>query len=444
MDYTEKLGEFIWKCSYGEFPPELIRRTKALIKDLVGCVIGGYSASVSKIVLDYIGDMGTAGVCSLWGRTERVDPLNAAMANAFCGHILEMDDLHTAGCQHPGVTVIPAAVALCEKEHLSGIQLIEAVAAGYETEIRVGEALGDSHYLIWHTTGTAGCFGAAAACAKLYGMSVDRIADALGNAGTQAAGLWQFVEENALSGLLHCAKANMNGMIAANLSRLGLSGAHAILEGKKGLLAGACGGDRPDRAFASLGAGWKIMEAELKPWPCCRHTQTAVECCIGFHNSGVDYHKITSVTMETYLLATQVAKNNDEIPNLAAARFSIVYCAAIALIFGCVTIQNMEENLDNPEVRALCKKMHIITTDEMERLRPGYMPMRVTVVCGGRIYTDERKLAKGNKDHFLTDREIDEKFNSLAGMSIGPERASVISERLNRLEEIDDLRTLFE
>ena len=148
-------------------------------------------------------------------------------------HILEMDDLHRDSVTHPGSVVIPAAWTLAEDRDLSGHAFLDAVLAGYEACCRVGEAVGKAHYRIWHNTSTCGPFGSAMAAANLLDLNEDETVWAVGNAGTQSCGLWEFLSASAMSKHLHTARGAESGVLAALLAEQGFTGPDSILEGEK-------------------------------------------------------------------------------------------------------------------------------------------------------------------------------------------------------------------
>ena len=139
-------------------------------------------------------------------------------------HILEMDDLHRNSVVHPGCVVIPAVLAVGLREGVSGRKMLEATLKGFEVCTRIGNSVGPAHYKIWHNTSTCGPFGAAYAAGTLLGLNSSELSDALGNAGTQSSGLWEFVESGSMSKHLHAGRAGQSGLIAAELARHGFSG----------------------------------------------------------------------------------------------------------------------------------------------------------------------------------------------------------------------------
>ena len=180
-------------------------------------------------------------------------PLFAAMVNGAASHFAEQDDVHNGSVFHPAAVVFPPALAVAQATGASGRDLLAAAVAGYEVGIRVGEFLGRSHYRVFHTTGTAGTLAAAAATGRLLNLSADAMLHAFGSAGTQAAGLWEFLRDAADSKQLHTAKASADGLVAAYLARDGFTGAKRILEGAQGMAAGMSTDADPARLTDGLG-----------------------------------------------------------------------------------------------------------------------------------------------------------------------------------------------
>jgi len=201
----------------------------------------------------------------------------AAIANAAASHFAEQDDVHNGSVFHPASVVFPPALATAQAEAASGADLLVAVVAGYEVGIRVGEFLGRSHYRTFHTTGTAGTLAAAAAVGRLLRLSPAQMLNAFGSAGTQSAGLWEFLRDGADSKQLHTAHAAGAGLAAAYLARDGFTGARRILEGRQGMAAGMSTDADPSRLVDGLATRWTLAETSLKYHASCRHTHPAAD-----------------------------------------------------------------------------------------------------------------------------------------------------------------------
>jgi len=243
-----------------------------------------------------------------------------------------MDDLHRASVVHPGCVVVPAVFALADETGVAGLEFLRAVLQGFEATCRVGMAVGQEHYRIWHSTATCGPFGSAMAASCLMGLDEDACVDALGNAGTQAAGLWQFLDTGAMSKHLHAGRGAEAGVVAAELAALGFSGPPQILEGQRGLFAAAC----PDADPAALLAGpeqpWQLHETSIKPWPCCRHTHPAIDAALELSGQ-IDPALIETIVVETYQAALDIC-DRPAPDSVYEAKFSLQHCVVAALNIG--------------------------------------------------------------------------------------------------------------
>src|SRR5262245_12970926 len=210
---TRALSEFLAALRYEDLPAAVVARTADLFLDWFACALAGKGARPVRVLEDLAASMGPAsGPCEILTSRRSTSPLFAALVNGAASHVVEQDDLHRRSVLHPGTVVFPAVLAAAQEVGASGRELIVAAVAGYEAGVRVGEFLGRSHYRVFHTTGTAGTLGAAAGAARLLRLDARQMQQCLGSAGTQAAGLWQFLRDAADSKQLHTAKAAANGL----------------------------------------------------------------------------------------------------------------------------------------------------------------------------------------------------------------------------------------
>lgn len=183
MELSRLLSQFIHSADFHSLPDDVVEFTKLCILDYFGSALNGAREKPVQIIDQYVKEMGGFPQATLFtgGKSSMV---NAALVNGAAGHILELDDIHKGSIIHAGTVVIPAALAVAEGKHLSGEDLITAVAIGYDVCYRIGEAVSPSHYYYWHNTATCGTFGAAAAACKLLHLKEEEIVYALGSAGT--------------------------------------------------------------------------------------------------------------------------------------------------------------------------------------------------------------------------------------------------------------------
>src|SRR6516225_5487856 len=199
---------------YDNLPPPARELVRQCVLDYLGVAVAGASDGLVRLLLDEMNEAGGAPKASVIGHELRLPALSAALVNGAAAHALDYDDVNMAMPGHPSVAILPALLALAELRHSSGHAVATAFVAGYETTCRIGAALQPGHYnLGFHSTGTIGSFGAAAACARLLGLDAETTAIALGIAGTQAAGLKS--QFGTMCKPFHAGRASQNGLLAA-------------------------------------------------------------------------------------------------------------------------------------------------------------------------------------------------------------------------------------
>jgi len=250
-------------------------------------------------------------------------------------NILEMDDLHRGAVLHPGCVVVPAIFGIhstCgDRSSFTGKKALEALLHGFETTIRVGRAVGTEHYKIWHNTATCGPFGSAMAAAHLLGLDENQTAAALGNAGTQAAGLWEFKKSGAMSKHIHAGRGAEAGTVAAELAAVGFSGAPEIFEGDQGFFRAMCPDGSIERVLAGPDEPWQVHLTSFKPWPTCRHTHAAITAASTIRDrittKGLDAEAIDRIEIRTYQTALSMCDKSKP-ASIEEAKFSIQHSVA--------------------------------------------------------------------------------------------------------------------
>src|SRR5215207_7746833 len=262
---TQVLASFLASLRYEDLPDEVIARIEEFFLDWVASALAGKDAKPVRALEGFVRKMGPPhGPAEILVSRRRTSPLFAALVNAASSHVVEQDDVHNGA-------VFPPALAAAQEIGASGRNFIAASVAGYEAGVRIGSFLGRSHYEVFHTTGTAGTLAAAATVAHVLGADETSTLDALGSAGTQAAGLWEFMRDAADSKQLHTAKAAADGLLSAYLARDGFAGARRILEGGQGMAAGMSSDSDPARLTEGLGDRWAVLETSFKYHASCRH-----------------------------------------------------------------------------------------------------------------------------------------------------------------------------
>src|SRR5262249_36520226 len=306
-------------------------------------------------------------------------PLFAALVNGAASHVAEQDDVHNGSVFHPATVIFPAGVAGAQAEGKSGRDVILAAIAGYEAGIRIGEFLGRSHYRVFHTTGTAGTLAAAAAVAKLLGLDADATQHALGSAGTQAAGLWEFLRDGADSKPLHAGKAAADGLLSAYLARDGLTGARRILEGPQGMAAMAPGAD-PARLTDGLGTRWALVETSHKWHASCRHTHPSADALlVAMAKHGLTAEAIQSVTARVHQAAIDVLGPVVAPATVHQAKFSMGTVLGLVAIHGRAGLAEFERFTD-ARVAAFRERVTMALDAEVDAAYPARWIGKVEVL----------------------------------------------------------------
>jgi len=317
---------------------------------------------------------------------------------------LETDDLHRTSVVHPGCVVVPAAWAVAAREGIRGHAMLRAVLWGFEAATRVGMAVGPSHYRLWHNTATCGPYGSAMAAAALLHLDPAATVHALGNAGAQSSGLWQFLEAGTMTKHLHAGRAAEAGVLAADLARYGFTGPPSMLEGAKGWFAATCPDPDPDAVTRDPDGPWQLLLTSIKPWPSCRHTHPAIDAAQELRHR-IIAGTVEQVEVETYPAALDVCDR--PLPQSDyEAKFSLQHCVAAALAREHVDFAAFAESA-RVELAELRRRVIVRVADPYASAYPRAWGSAVTVtVRGGERLTVRRTHAKGDPEAALSPIEL--------------------------------------
>jgi 2-methylcitrate dehydratase PrpD len=432
----QKIAEYAVREQTSKLPPEAVHHAKRAVIDWYASFLPGSriapAVQLEEALADEL-DHGRARLAS--GRRATVRA--AALINGAASHAVEFDDIWRNAVYHPGAPVIAAALATAQAQGAGGDPFLRAVIVGYEISTRIGEAVMPSHYRYWHTTGTVGCFGAAAAAATLLGCNREQIMNALGTVGTFAAGLQQAFRSEAMSKPLHAGRAAEAGVLAAMAAAKGVTGVHDILEGEVGF--GAAMSVKPDwaRATDGLGSHYNITQVTFKNHGCCGHNFPSLDAVIELKaRHRLTPKDIAKVRIATYQGGLDVV-NNYKPEGDYQAKFSLPYTVAHALIHGSVRIDAFgPDRLNDPQLRALMSKVELAADAEMSRNFPRQRAARVEIeTVDGRKLSHLQETRKGDPELPLSDEELNDKFIELAAPVLGKGGAGVLLKDLWALEK---------
>lgn len=411
------LAAFAATLALADVPAPVVRRAEELMIDWLGSALAGKGARPVEAIVRFAQAMGPAdGPCEILIRRRGTSPLMAAMANGASSHFAEQDDVHNGSVFHPATVVFPPALAVAQAQGSSGADFLAACIAGYEVGIRVGEFLGRSHYKVFHTTGTAGTLAAAAAVGRLLRLAPEQMVDAFGSAGTQAAGLWEFLRDGADSKQLHTAHASAAGLTAAYLARDGVTGAKRVLEGSQGLAAGMSSDADPAKLVDRLGTRWALVETSFKYHASCRHTHPAADALQQVMRAH-DLHAedVKRVTARVHQGAIDVLGPVVDPATVHQSKFSMGTVLGIIAVDDRAGLAEFDAHWRDPRVVAFRERVTMALDDEVDRAYPGRWIGKVTVETrDGRRLDGRVDEPKGDPGNTLTPEELEDKAVRLA------------------------------
>ncbi len=440
-----KLASFIVGLDYKSLPPEVIRKAKQCLVDTLGAALAGSKTAEALIAKRLAIKLGPKKEATLFTGPGKVGMLEAAMANGIMSHALELDDGNRFAQGHPGVCVIPAALALGEKEKVKAKDLIPAIVAGYEVFSRVGAGGNPSHFNRgFHTTGTVGTFAATAAAGRLLKLNESRMVSALGIAGSQAAGLFAFMADGSMTKTLHAGKAAHNGILAACLAKEGFTGPAPVLEDKRGFYQAFADASNPGRVVEGLGQKYEIMNTYVKYHASCRHSHAPVDAILDIRSqTPLRLADIEKVNVFTYTIAAKLI-GGKEVSTPISGKMSLPYSAAVAILYGRVGLGEFKPGVMNdPAVRALMEKIDVYPDPDLDKLVPDHRGARAEILLkDGRKLTSLILDPKGEPENPGPETEIYDKFRRLAGTVLKADRADKLAEKIGGLEKLKDLSEL--
>lgn len=389
-------------------------RAATLVVDWLGCALGGLRNPLAGQLAAVVRAQGEGSCTALTAGARTIG--DALLINGALGNVLEMDDVHRAAILHPGPVVIPVALAAAQQVNGNGCDLLDAVVRGYEATIRIGRALGTSHYRYWHPTSTAGAFGAAAAAASVLGLDAQATADALGTAGSRTGGLWQMRHESVPTKSLHNAQAAQSGWQAALLAQAGLRGPRRILEGEQGLFAATAPLAEPAGIVAEE-SDWLIHSTSLKPWPACRHAHPAIDAlrdALAGARDG-DRAQVVGISVRTYAEALRFCDRPAPQSELQA-KFSLQHALAAICVHGTPQLEHYTQSACSDTAVAALRQCISVAEDAACTARfPQHYGAAVAVqLADGRQLQAQRIDAWGDPEQPMQLADVDAKAMALA------------------------------
>lgn len=445
MSDTQALVAFLADLNYEQIPGPVLDRTEDLFLDWLGSALASQGAHPIPLFERYAQRMGPAeGAAKIVVNGRGTSAYFAALVNGASSHLVEQDDLHNSSVLHPATVVFSAVLAAAQDLGKSGKDLLLASVAGYEAGIRIGEFMGRSHYRIFHTTATVGTLAAAVGVGKLLGFNREQFTNLLGNAGTQAAGLWEFLRDAADSKQLHTAKAAADGLLAAYMTEDGLTGARNILEGDQGMAAGMSSDADPSKLSDRLGTRWALPETSFKFHASCRHTHPAADALLHLmQRERLSHEQIAKVVTRVHQGAIDVLGRVVVPTTVHQAKFSMGAVLGLIAVHGSAQLIEFRDlSLTDPRVAAFREKVSMELDEEVDSAYPARWLGRVIVTTtDGRVFTAAIDEPKGDPGNTLSRPELESKFQRLLAFS-GARTPEQGKELIAKIWSLRDARTL--
>jgi 2-methylcitrate dehydratase PrpD len=435
---SEEFAAFVEASSWSDIGADLRHEAKRSLLNFFGCALGAANSDPIAVAVDVMRRFSGAAQAGLIGRPERLDILGASFINAAAANFFDFDDTHLRTVIHPTAPVAPAVLALAEAEGLSGAAVLHALILGIEIACRIGNGVSPGHYARgWHITATCGVFGAAAASAKLLGLSRAQTANALGIAASQSAGLVENLATAAKN--VGVGNAARNGLFAALMAQRGYEAAARSIEGALGWA--RAGGDVPDVAamLDGLGRDFELLNNTYKPYPSGIVFHAIVDACLSLRRAhDIDPDSIESVTVSGDALL--LARGDRDVHNERDARVSIHHTAAVALLFGAAGLREYSPDIVADE-RVGAFRSRVLA--KLDSALPRGAARVDLMLRDGRAISATVLEARGSAAHPLSDAEIEAKVRELGKLS-KPRDVAAIVDAVWRLDSAPNVRELMD
>jgi len=418
---TRALAEFAVGLRYEDLSEEIIAAAKRCILDSLGCGVYGSTTPWCRSIARVVEGLGQAKTATAWGMRLSADPLGVVLINGTAAQGFELDDCHDQSMSHYGAGVVPSVLAAAQGfGPFDGRQMILATVVGYELGTRIGNTVSPSAFHRgFHPCGLTSTFAAAAAIGKILDLDVDQFVNALGLAGSQAAGLMasQF---GAMAKRFHSGKAAQNGILAALCAREGLTGVRDVLEAPYG---GFCStySDEYDLSWATKGLGseFEMLRNGFKRYSSLASSHTSVDALRQIKaKHELRGEDVASVLIETTEVVHRHCGWAYEPSETITAQMNLPYTAAVTLLEGNAFVdQYVDAKLRDPKIMDLASRVTVTVDPELDALGPDEMrAVRVTVTKkSGEKVTQEVLYRSGHWKNPLSDEVLRAKFRDLAG-----------------------------
>jgi len=439
-----RLSQYIVEAGGKSLPEPVAEKAKHHILDTLGAMVSGSRLKPGRLAIKYIRTQGGTPEAQIIGADFLSTAIHAAMANGFMAHSDETDDSHAPSLTHPGCAIVPAALAMAERENASGEAFLRAVVLGYDVSSRIGRVMGIGDGRIYgHSTHAIGpLFGSTAAAASLVKFDSRQVRHALAYSGQQASGItsWTRDEEHVEKAFVFAGMGARNGVTSVMFVQHGFTGEDDIFSGESNFLEIFCPGrDQLPRWIDNLGSHYDITLTNIKKFSVGSPIQAAADAM----SSLVQEYKLSAGQVQgiDVHLPPQGAQvvNNRTMPDV-----NCQYIMAVILLDGKLTFKAAQsyERMSDPKVREVQARVNLIGDPRFarqERERPGLVRIHLT---DGRTVEKLVPAVRGTADNPMTRSEVEVKCQDLLQDVLGKDRSNSLIGTVWGLEKVQSMREL--
>ncbi|NKJ50604.1 2-methylcitrate dehydratase [Burkholderia sp. SG-MS1] len=442
-DVTGRLAHYMVSAQSTALPDAVVLACKHRILDTFGAMVSGSRMKPGSMAVNYVHGLGGEPQASVIGAAFRTTAINAALANAMCAHSDETDDFEPVTKAHPGSSVVPAALALGEREGSSGEALIRSVTLGYDLACRLLMALGPDQVRGSHRSaeGTASTFGALGAAASLAKLDELQTRYAISYSAQQVSGLWSWVKDKD-----HIEKAfdfagmgARNGVTAVDMAKSGFTGVYDVLDGTNNLFIALSASPKPEAMLDGLGSRFYVTETAIKTYSVGYPIQSPLDALLTLRKQyGLTPDNVRSILVKIPTDAEGIVGDS------AMPDVNCQHLVALALVKGAVSFADSHDVALMHDPRILAQRAKVIVTPDaalMDPAAPRGAIVEVTLTDGRKVDHFTR-FPPGTKENPLNTEAVNAKARDLMAPVLGERKTEQLIEQINKLETVDNVRQL--
>jgi 2-methylcitrate dehydratase PrpD len=433
-DITRRLARYVVATRSQDLPEGVRREVGRSLLNWLGVAIGGSRHEAVEIALAAVTPFSGPPQAGLFGRSERLDVVNAALINGISSHVFDFDDTDLLTAVHPSAPVMPTVLALAELNPVSGRDLVTAIAMGFEVECRLGRAVQPALGAVgWHPTGVVGGFGAAIAAGKLLRLDEERMCHAIGLAATQPVGVREMF--GSMTKSFHPGRAAQNGLLAAFLAEKGYTSSLQGIEARRGWARVVSAEQNWQAITNGLGEDFEIYRNSYKPYACGLVVHPVIDGCIQLRNE----HNLTAGMIERIVLDVDpivLELTNKRVPQTGLeGKFSVYYVAALAIVAGRAGEAQFSNGMVcDPVITALRDRVSVTADPSV-----GKQQARVRLhLRDGRVLERFVTEAVGSVKNPMSDAALEAKFIDLAEGILSADRRRHLIDLCRSIEWLAD------